>query len=870
MRRVWLAAWLLWMGLLAGCGATTNAVPVANAGADQNVEVGALVTLGGAGSSDAEGSPLSFGWTLTSAPAGSTAKLADPATGTPAFTPDVDGSYLITLVVNDGSASSAPDTVTVTAALGAQAQSDLALARAAAMKAILTASTGTLRLEWQDTFPQGTAYRVEVQAADGGITEVETLPGYGAPGVVLRSREIARGAVAYRIQAVLPGRSVPLRSAGSATQVRDLFTADAPPQIVIEPAEPVSADTRFSVNSARPVELVAWTLDGLPLGNGGAGPGNPIARDLAREASGTHRVAARVTLSNELSIDVQRDFRVSNAMPLVNLDAGHVEASAVSGIASVALSVNGSTIATLTAPNACSPGPRPDLRCGVFPNLRYDRYNFGFTGATLASGDYVLVYTVTDLSGRSVQRSSPLTVSNPPVISLSSPADGTLAHGSVRFRGTFLADLTGTVSVSASLTTVDPSRQPAQALSFRPILNTTGTSIDLDADLAGIPPGTYSLSVIARNRGGTAEIKRTLVVTSTPALRHDPLYVGDGFGIARFVAEGDVIAYRDQNDQVRLVNAATGATLDVGILRTELVVSGGRLYSSVWMPGCSTVFGDVCLHEWTLGGTVKLLSVGYSAPSFQVVAKGPVVAWIEESAPRSSIRLHEADRARYTTVTPPDGTEIWPSFDFYWRDGHVVIFYAASPKPFAPAWPIEIFRWSSATGETRRITAPELFIGKVMTDGVRVAWWQYPTYPLPRENLDALLTQPVEGGATTTLSNSVLHSDLRDGVLAWIESTPSGVAIKASTSSGVQTITTDTAPADSGGAGPGNAASTWLFGTSAGYVVYRQGRKFLAWNTATGQSRVVMDTADVQGVQVNGDVVFFTIGRSLYRVRLGP
>jgi len=91
-----------------------NAVPVADAGPDQTVHPGDVVLLNGTGSSDTDGDPLSFHWSLTSRPPGSAAVLADAGTVSPSFTVDVPGNYLAQLIVNDGTVNSLPDTVAVT------------------------------------------------------------------------------------------------------------------------------------------------------------------------------------------------------------------------------------------------------------------------------------------------------------------------------------------------------------------------------------------------------------------------------------------------------------------------------------------------------------------------------------------------------------------------------------------------------------------------------------------------------------------------------------------------------------------------------------------------------------------------------------
>lgn len=92
-----------------------NTAPVANAGSPQTVSTGDPVTLDGSGSFDVNGNPLTYSWTLTSVPEGSTATLTGATTVSPTFTADLAGGYVASLVVNDGIVNSAPSTVTITA-----------------------------------------------------------------------------------------------------------------------------------------------------------------------------------------------------------------------------------------------------------------------------------------------------------------------------------------------------------------------------------------------------------------------------------------------------------------------------------------------------------------------------------------------------------------------------------------------------------------------------------------------------------------------------------------------------------------------------------------------------------------------------------
>ena len=93
------------------CGAS----PASRLEAAQTVNVQDVVTLNGQASYDANGDTLSFQWSMTTAPSGSTSTLASTDQSSTSFTPDVAGLYVVQLVVDDGSQSSLPSMISITA-----------------------------------------------------------------------------------------------------------------------------------------------------------------------------------------------------------------------------------------------------------------------------------------------------------------------------------------------------------------------------------------------------------------------------------------------------------------------------------------------------------------------------------------------------------------------------------------------------------------------------------------------------------------------------------------------------------------------------------------------------------------------------------
>jgi hypothetical protein len=93
-----------------------NLAPVAHAGANQSVLLDRTpVTLNASGSTDANGDLLKYEWVMLSKPFRSIAALNNDVLVMPTFTPDVNGTYVFSLVVSDSKLSSGVSLVTVTA-----------------------------------------------------------------------------------------------------------------------------------------------------------------------------------------------------------------------------------------------------------------------------------------------------------------------------------------------------------------------------------------------------------------------------------------------------------------------------------------------------------------------------------------------------------------------------------------------------------------------------------------------------------------------------------------------------------------------------------------------------------------------------------
>ncbi len=124
-----------------------NNAPVADAGADQNVNTaaGSTITLDGTGSSDSDMDMLTYTWIQTG---GATVTLTGANTASPTFpAPAADDTLVFSLVVNDGSVDSVADTVTINYTAPSVTMNNAPVADAGADQNVTAAAGSTVTLD---------------------------------------------------------------------------------------------------------------------------------------------------------------------------------------------------------------------------------------------------------------------------------------------------------------------------------------------------------------------------------------------------------------------------------------------------------------------------------------------------------------------------------------------------------------------------------------------------------------------------------------------------------------------------------------------------------------------------------------------------
>jgi chitodextrinase len=239
-----------------------NSVPTANAGPDQVINTGEVVTLNGSESSDADGDPLTYYWTQTS---GTTVVLSDPASVNPTFMPTSSGVLTFGLVVNDGELDSLPDTVNVTINLANDVpivdagsdQNNVPIANAGSDQIGLVDDTITINGS-KSYDPDGDSLGF-AWSQTGGPSIVLTNPSSATPSFIPKVAGI------YVFQLVVSdgqSQSIPDSVTVTVNGENQIPTADAGPDQIVEAGSLVTLDGSMSYDDDMDPLTYHWSQQG--------------------------------------------------------------------------------------------------------------------------------------------------------------------------------------------------------------------------------------------------------------------------------------------------------------------------------------------------------------------------------------------------------------------------------------------------------------------------------------------------------------------------------------------------------------------------------------------------------------------------------
>lgn len=184
-------------------GQDGNSVPVASAADVPFSRVYSFVTLDGSASSDPDGDPLSYSWTMVSKPEGSIAELVGANTAMATFRPGISGDYLFLLHVEDdkgaGSTSSVVKVQVVDLMVFCPAFSDYA----SVQTAVTAVQSGGRILVCAGTYAEDVAIAksMELIGKDRNTAVVDGRIDVNAAGVTIRGLGVTNPTGGYGIVA---------------------------------------------------------------------------------------------------------------------------------------------------------------------------------------------------------------------------------------------------------------------------------------------------------------------------------------------------------------------------------------------------------------------------------------------------------------------------------------------------------------------------------------------------------------------------------------------------------------------------------------------------------------------------------------------
>lgn len=347
-----------------------------------------------------------------------------------------------------------------------------------------------------------------------------------------------------------------------------------------------------------PAASVTWYVDYQPA-NGTASQPGEFQWTTDSVVNGTHQLLAVVTVEGQAPVELRQAVTVRNPEITIQYQAlrtasgVQIDVAAVSpyGIRSVAVWFDGAPVATLTAPNRCS---QP---CFVALPYRFE------LARSLSSGIYAYEIVAEDLAGSTRKAAGSLVVANPPILTLSEPADRIVVDRELVLEGQVTSDQTGELRVEARF----------GAYRF---MQTSSRNFRASLDTAGLAEGEYVLEVSVVDSASQRTSAARRVIVNHPEAASETVRIERLITLpkdaARIWADSSQLLYADSTGAVWLWPFTQDAPVQLS--------GAGRNTHSEWRAAHSGVValgrgtdcsGRQCVYLWSRDGSVRNLSLEY-------------------------------------------------------------------------------------------------------------------------------------------------------------------------------------------------------------------------------------------------------------------
>ncbi|ROH91689.1 hypothetical protein ED208_04705 [Stagnimonas aquatica] len=334
-----------------------------------------------------------------------------------------------------------------------------------------------------------------------------------------------------------------------------------------------------------------------------------------------------------------------------------------------------------------------------------DAYIWEWDTRTATAGTHVVSAVVTDAHAESLTLTKTFEVNNYPRIHLTSPEQWSIV-------GTEL-------QISGQVNDDQPDPKITVTLGDITILKTSGNDFSVSYDLSGLPEGTYTLKVSARDAGNNLSSLSTPIIYAPLAATQFERLLSLGAGGELLDAKDGKILYRTSNREIRLRQFSGSESLitnlDSETGASSFQIAGTRVVWSSRPP--ENNFAR--LRVWNAGAITDHGPA--NAASINPVAKWPFVAW----STTNSLRVRNLETGMESVISRQSGQTLGSDgFDLQANsDDSATVFYWASMQS-SGGGPSEqsVYLYNTATTTSTKLSADGNHDRKVSTNGSSVVW----------------------------------------------------------------------------------------------------------------------------------------------------